>query len=257
MSEQQWIPGVLGMSVHTDCLYLQEINREPDPQDWRQISSQQVALQTLNFRRLINYQHRGRWDMVAEMLGESITRVQDSGADFLVLTANTLHTLLPQLAGRITVPVLDIFNTVFDEATSRGLHRAGLLATGATVESGIYADAAARFGAELIAPSRQIVDRVDEMIFNRLMKGVVHPADPADLDTVRRAIEWFADQGADSVILGCSDISVILPQLEQSSAGLATLPLVDSARAHARATRDAASTGYIPAHLLSPIGTVA
>lgn len=235
---QQLVPGLIGMSVHTDCVYLQEINRA-NPQNGLepQVSSIRLVLQAINFQQLTSDLNGGRRNDVDAVIRQAVTTVQHAGADFLVVTANTINGMLDGLDDAVNVPVLDITRPVFTEAREQGHTRLGLLGTRQTVESGLYEACAAEFGCSIINPSVEIADAINEAIFHRLIRGI---RTDKDVQTVLEAVAWFETRGADAVILGCTDLTLLTGQL-----GATPVPLLDSTVLHARAAYYAATTGDI------------
>jgi aspartate racemase len=233
---QQLVPGLIGMSVHTDCVYLQEINRaNPLNSVEPQVSSIKLVLQAIDFGQLVADLNTGRRDEAEVSIRQALAAVQRAGSDFLVVTANTVSAMLEDLADAVSVPVLDITKAVFTEARAQGVSRLGLLSTSHTARSGIYQDAAAEFGCSIITPETGIAEAIDEAIFHRLIRGIRIEQDVA---TILDAVTWFKSQGADSVILGCTDMTLLADQFT-----LSPLPLLDSTVLHARAAHYVATTG--------------
>lgn len=233
---QQWLPGIIGMSVHTDCVYLQEINRaDPRRADGPRASSVQLLLAGIDFDTVTTDFHEGRTADGLDALAVAIDSVQQGGADFLVLTANTMSAKLVDLADTVSVPVLEIARPVFVRALDQGLSRLGLLGTRATAASGMYQSTGAEYGCTVLEASDDLADALDEAIYRRLTRGIFSDEDAA---TVLAATSRFAEQGADGVILGCTDLTLLGDRL----AG-AALPLVDSTVLHARAAYQVAMRG--------------
>lgn len=233
---QQLVPGLIGMSVHTDCVYLQEINRaNPRNSVEPQVSSIKMVLQAIDFGQLIADLKTGRRAEAEVSIRQALAAVQRAGADFLVVTANTVSAMLDDMADAVSVPVLDITQAVFTAAREQGLSRLGLLSTSSTASSGIYQDGAAAYGCSVIIPPAGIAEAVDEAIFQRLIRGICIEQ---DVTTILDAVSWFKGQGADSVILGCTDMTLLAEHLT-----LSPLPLLDSTVLHARAAHYVATTG--------------
>lgn len=236
--EQQWIPGFVGMSVHTDCVYLREFNRAVSAADGSpRVSHMNSVLRGIDFEHLTTSFAAGRGDEADRLMLDAIDAVQRAGADFLVVTANTMNSLLDRYAEAIQLPVLDIAAPVLAETQSRGFARLGLLGTGHTVASGMYEARAAAFGCEILRPSPEIAETINALIFSSLTRGI---AGEAEARPVLDAVRWFADRGADAVILGCTDITLLTGRLDA-----AAVPLLDSTVLHARAARRAALTGEL------------
>lgn len=238
MTAQRLVPGFVGMSVHTDCVYLREFNRaDPLPDSPPRVSHMRSVLRGIDFELLTSSFKAGRREAADRLILDAIDAVQGSGADFLVITANTMNSLLDDYRGAIRLPVLDIASPVLAEAQAQGLSRLGLIGTGHTVASGMYEARAGVFGCEILRPSAEIADAVDAIIFASLTRGI---ATETEAQVVRDAVRWFADQGAEAVILGCTDITLLDGLL-----GDCALPLLDSTVLHARAARQVALSGEL------------
>lgn len=236
--QQYLVPGLIGMSVHTDCVYLQQINRAAAQDGGEpQVSSTKMILHAINFRQLTSELNNGRRAEAESVIRQAVAAVQQAGAGFLVVTANTVNSMLRDLQDAVSVPVLDIARPVFVEARDRNLSRLGLLSTKQTAASGMYQDRAEEFGASIITPPPVVAEAVNEAIFHRLVRGI---CTDEDAKTVLHAVAWFAQQGAEAVILGCTDLTLLIDRL-----GTACLPLLDSTVLHAHAAYRMAMTGDI------------
>ena len=234
------MPGLIGMSVHTDVVYLRELGR-PDPAtepDAPAVSTMRSVLRGLDFHRLTSSLAAGRSEAADEILREAIDSVQRAGADLLVLTANTIHTMLDDWHDLIRIPVLPISRATLAAARARGHRRLGLIGTARTVSSGLYTAEAAEFGCEIVPPSPAVAAEIDDLIQRRLIAGIATEPEAA---VVLQAIAAFADEDVDAVVLGCTDLTLLVPHLQA-----APLPLLDSTVLHARAARRAALTGELP-----------
>ncbi|WP_258142439.1 aspartate/glutamate racemase family protein [Arthrobacter sp. MYb227] len=224
------------MSVHTDCVYLQEINRAGHSSSSEpSISNMKLILQGMDFEQLISDIQRGHRGAAQEAVQQALSAVQRAGADFLVVTANTVGAMLEEMSEAVGVPVLDITKAVLGEAVNQGISRLGLLSTSQTAESGIYQARALEFDCIVSTPPTQIAQAIDEVIFQRLVKGILREQ---DAQTIIEAVSWFKDQGIEAVILGCTDMTLLMPQLKA-----AELPLLDSTIIHAQAAYYVATTG--------------
>lgn len=241
---QQLVPGLVGMSVHTDCVYLRELNRADPPLDSSldprpRVSHLASVLRGIDFESLTGSFKAGRRETADRLMLDAIEAVQAAGADFIVITANTMNSLLDDYREAIRLPVLDIAAPVLAAAQARGFSRLGLIGTGHTVASGMYEGRAAAYGCEILRPSAEIAAAVDAIIFESLTRGI---AGEAEARVVREAVQWFADRGAEAVILGCTDITLLTELLSDTA-----LPLLDSTVLHARAARQVALLGDLGA----------
>lgn len=162
---------------------------------------------------------------IARHLAEGVRRVADAGADLYVCPDNTAHIVLETIAERLPIPGLHIADVVCAEAARRGFRRVGLLGTRWTMTGPVYERALAARGMERLIPDADTRSMVQAAIFDELCRGVFRP------ETTRRfidAIEQLRSRGADCVVLGCTEIPLIINE------GNAPLPVLDSTRLLAR-----------------------
>lgn len=164
-------------------------------------------------------------DEVAKHLLRGVDQVAAAGADFFVCPDNTAHIVLEKFASRFAIPGIHIADVVAEEMERQGWRRAALLGTKWTMTGEVYPEALARRGLECIRPGAETRAVIDDAIFDELCQGVIRP------ETVRAfeaAIDDLKAEGADCVILGCTEIPLIITN-ENSS-----LPVLDSTRLLAR-----------------------
>ena len=183
--------------------------------------------------------------LVARYLGEGVRQVADAGADFYVCPANTAHIVLEEIADDLPIPGLSITDVVCHEITTNGWTCVGLLGTSYTMTGPVYARALSERGLDLLIPDHVMRERLNAAIFGELVQGIF-TADTTALFV--RAIADLKSAGAECVILGCTEIPLII------TAANSPLPALDSTRLLATyAVREAVSerpmgrqTGWLP-----------
>ena len=183
--------------------------------------------------------------LVERYLREGVRQVADAGAEFYICPANTAHIVLEAIADDLPIPGLSITNVVCHEITTNGWTRVGLLGTSYTTTGPVYARALANRGLDLLIPEHAMRERLNAAIFDELCRGIF-TAETTDLFV--RAIADLESAGAECVILGCTEIPLIITD-ENSP-----LPALDSTRLLASyAVREAVSerplgrrTGWLP-----------
>lgn len=182
---------------------------------------------------------------VAKFLAEGVRLVADAGADFYICPDNTAHIVLEQIAAELPIPGIHIAEAVCREAADRNFARVGLLGTRWTMTGPVYPNALRRQGLDYLVPDEVTMERLHAAIFDELCFGIF---EPATTDLFLSAIEDLKSRGADSVILGCTEIPLIVTPANSP------LPVLDSTRLLARyAVREAIKqeTITIPAGWLS------
>lgn len=183
--------------------------------------------------------YRDDWQAVADLMISSAQKLKACGADFLICPDNTIHRAFDHVAAHSPLPWLHIVEEVANEAERRGFRRLGILGTKYTIESPLYSEVLTRRGIEHRVPS--ILDRghVDRVIFEELVSGIFRAE---SLEVFRAVIERFKSDGCDAVVLGCTEIPLLVkPECSH-------LPTLDSTRILARAALQRAMANDVPAH---------
>ena len=168
----------------------------------------------------------GDWRAVGELMLSSANKLTAAGADFLICPDNTIHQALPYVATHSPRPWLHIAEVVADAAAARGFRRLGITGTRYLVDSGVYPDALAARGIEVVRPTAAERDAIHRIIMDELVRGVFTAEAIADL---QRAMNRMKGEGCDAVVLGCTEIPLIMNDANSP------LPTLDSTRLLARA----------------------
>jgi aspartate racemase len=236
--DQQLVPGIVGISTYVDCVYQQEMQAlalaAANPE--RRINSLRLVTVTLDFERFVLALDEGRPDVVEEQIAAAATALEAAGADFLVVTSGTGSTLTERAREQVAIPILEMPAAIWGEVTELDVEAVGLLSTSQAAAGGIFHAVAERNGVRLVTPAAATAEQVDALIFEELVCGQV-PAEA--VDGLLEAIAELREQGAEAVVLGNTDMTLAADALRESS----PLPLVDAARAHARAAARVALRG--------------
>lgn len=214
-----------GMSFESTAVYYRMIN-EMVRERLSGLASAEILMHSVNFAEVIAMQKAGRWDLAAAHLADSARRLQGGGADCILICTNTMHLVAEEVAGAVDVPLIHIIDETAKALTARGLKRPLLLATRYTMEHGFYTERMRTFGLDVLVPDADDRTVMHDIIFDELCAG-----DVKDISRERAhaMIDKAKAAGADSVILGCTEICLLLDP-EQLA-----LPGIDSTAVHARA----------------------
>jgi len=194
------------------------------------LHSAQIALYSVDFEPIEKLQHAGDWDATASLLSEAAVKVQNAGADALLICTNTMHRVAPQIEAALDIPILHIADATAEVLLKQGVSRVGLLGTAFTMEQDFYKGRLAdKFGLDVVVPNeadRAIVHRV---IYQELCLG---KTDAASKREYLRIIDALAADGAKAVILGCTEIGLLVQQADTA------VSLVDTTAIHAQAAVD-------------------
>jgi aspartate racemase len=196
----------------------------------------EVSMHTHSFAQYTECVYRGDWLGVGELMLSSAHKLAKIGADFLICPDNTVHQALPHVAPRSPLPWLDIAEVVAQEAVERGFRRLGLTGTRWLVESEIYPERLAARGLEYVRSSAAEREEINRIIMDELVNGLFTPEAIA---CFQRVIERMRGEGCDAVVLGCTEIPLIMDDSNSP------LPTLDSTRLLARAALRRAVRGAI------------
>jgi aspartate racemase len=186
----------------------------------------EISLHTHSLGDYMQCIYRGDWPGVGELMLSSANKLAKTGADFLICPDNTIHQALPYIAQRSPLPWLHIAEVVAAQAVERGFHRIGLTGTRWLVESEIYPEKLTARGLEYLRPTAAERDEINRIIMDELVYGIFKPEGIA---TFQQVIARMKGDGCDAVVLGCTEIPLIMND-ENSP-----LPTLDSTRLLARA----------------------
>ena len=219
------VPGLVGLAVETNCVYYREMHRAAG-EYLRGGHSLRSVMDTLDFAALVENVRAGNGAALCAAVAGSARRVQDAGADFVIISSNTGHLGAAAVRAAVTVPLLDIRDVAVGELRRRRVGRAGLISTGMTQRRGLYDAALRAAGIGLVVPPPHDVAAVEEVIFTELVRGVVSESGVA---TVQRVADSLRRLGADAIVLACTDLTLLATRLRPGSA------IVDTTVLHARA----------------------
>jgi aspartate racemase len=186
----------------------------------------EVSMHTPSFAEYEKHLDRHDWKSVGELMLASADKLAKIGADFLICPDNTIHQALPLIEKQSPLPWLHIAAVVADEAVKRGFRRVGITGTKWLVTSEVYPEKLSTRGVEYVRPTDAERDEINRIIMKELVNGVFTPG---AISYFQRVIERMKREGCDAVVLGCTEIPLIMNDANSS------LPTLDSTRLLARA----------------------
>jgi aspartate racemase len=186
----------------------------------------EISMHSHSLAQYVACLSRGDWPGIGELMLSSADKLARTGAEFLVCPDNTIHQALPYVEPRSPLPWLSIVDVVADQAVERGFRRLGLTGTRWLVDSEVYPDKLAARGVEYLRPQTAERDEINRIIMDELVNGLFTPE---ALAYFQHVIERMKGQGCDAVVLGCTEIPLIVNDSNSS------LPTLDSTRLLARA----------------------
>jgi aspartate racemase len=190
------------------------------------VHSARVVLDSLDFADVETLQAQGRWDEAGVLLAGRARAVVAAGAELVVLCTNTMHRVIEQVEQAVDVPVLHIADTTADRVRAAGIDRVGLLGTAFTMEQDFYRGRMAGHGLEVLVPDAEDRALVHRVIYEELVRGVVSETSRA---AYREVIARLVERGAQGVVLGCTEIELLVGE------GDSPVPLFPTTRLHVEA----------------------
>jgi len=214
-----------GMSWESTIPYYRQIN-ETVKARLGGLHSARLVLYSVDFQEIKRLQHAGQWDAAGELLAQAADRLQGAGAQGLVLCTNTMHKVAPQIEAAVGIPLLHIADPTAAAIRAAGLSRVGLLGTRFTMEEDFYrARLAERHGLDVLIPTPEDRNTVHRIIYDELCLGDIRPA---SREAYLAVIGRLRAAGAECIILGCTEISLLVAPHH-----VPDLPLFDTTQLHA------------------------
>ncbi|WP_343732327.1 aspartate/glutamate racemase family protein [Duganella sp.] len=214
-----------GMSWESSVPYYRQIN-ETIKQQLGGLHSARLVLYSVDFHEVERLQHAGDWDAAGAMMAAAARALQAAGADFIVLCTNTMHKVAPAIEAAVRIPLFHIADPTARAIQQAGLRKIGLLGTRFTMEQAFYKERLReQHGLDVVVPEQADRDIVHRIIYEELCLGQIVDSSRVEY---RRIIAGLVEQGAQAIILGCTEISLLVAQQD------ASVPLFDTTAIHAQ-----------------------
>ena len=213
-----------GMSWESSIVYYELLNKKV-----REVlgghHSCKSLMDTVDFDHIVKLQHEDRWKELDEIMVDSAKRLEKAGADMIVLCTNTMHLCSPAIKANITIPFLHIAEATGMEIVSKGIKKVALLGTKFTMEKDFYKEVLSnQFGIEVIIPTDEEREQVHQIIYGELVQGEIKDSSREVYKTIIKNLE---NRGAEGVILGCTEIPLLISDLDVN------IPTFDTTTIHA------------------------
>ena len=222
-----------GMSWESTLDYYKAIN-ESVKNALGGLHSAKIVMYSVDFEPIEKMQHAGDWDGTARILSEAAKSIQAAGADFFLICTNTMHKIAPEIEAAIQIPLLHIADATAEVLVGEGIKTVGLLGTAFTMEQDFYKGRLANnYGLKVLVPNKEDREIVHKVIYQELCLGITEAASKAEY---LRIIDVLAAQGAEAVILGCTEIGMLVNQADT------TVSLLNTTAIHAQKAVEYATT---------------
>jgi len=214
-----------GMSWESTALYYQLIN-EGIRDTVGGLHSAKIIMASVDFDEISTLQRSGDWDKAGTILAAEAHRLEQAGADFIILCTNTMHKVAPTIEAAITIPFLHIGDVAAEAVLTQGVRTVALLGTAFTMEQPFQRDRIESHGVTVIVPDAEQRATIHRIIYAELVLGIVAEASRAEYRSIMADLQ---QRGAEGIILGCTEIELLV---RQSDSGL---PLFPTTSLHANA----------------------
>jgi aspartate racemase len=221
-----------GMSWESTVTYYRAIN-EGVKESLGHLHSAKIAMVSVDFDPIEKLQHKGDWQATAEILCSAAKSIESAGADFLLICTNTMHKVAGEIENSVSIPLLHIADATADELVSKGIKSVGLLGTAFTMEQEFYKGRLKdKYELSVLTPCEADRRIVHDIIYNELCLGKVNKGSQSEF---LRIIDALSQQGAEAVILGCTEIGLLVTQADTN------VSLVDTVKIHAKKAVESAT----------------
>ncbi len=215
-----------GMSWESSLEYYRILNERVAKRLGGMHSAKSLMI-SVDFAEIETLQREGRWDEATQMMVEAAQSLQLGGADFIVICTNTMHKMAEEVAASVSIPLLHIADATAEQIVAHRLKRIGLLGTRFTMEEDFYKSRLEKkFALDVLTPEKADREIVHRVIYEELVLGKIEAASKVEY---LRIIEGLQARGAEGIILGCTEIGLLVKQSDCS------LPLFDTTLLHAEA----------------------
>jgi aspartate racemase len=213
-----------GMSWQSTASYYKAIN-EGVKESLGGLHSAKISLYSVDFDEIEKLQNLGKWKEAAKILSKAALSVEASGADFLLICTNTMHKVAPEIEESISIPLLHIADATAEKLVSDGVMKVGLLGTQFTMNQDFYKGRLTeRYGIHVMVPETQQQEIVHNIIYSELCLGKINDC---SRQRYLEIINQLYEQGAEAIILGCTEIALLIQQRHTE------VPLYDTTEIHA------------------------
>lgn len=219
-----------GMSWESTSTYYKLLNEEIKNR-LGGLHSAKIILSSVDFEEIEKFQHSSLWDETAIILSEEAKAVENANADFLIICTNTMHKVAPQIEENINIPIVHIADATGEALVKEEIKKVALLGTKFTMTESFYKDRIQeKFGVEVVVPNDEEQDIIHEVIYKELCLGVCKRLSRDAYIKIIKRLE--KEYGCEGVILGCTEISMLIKQ------GYVDIPIFDTAKLHVLAAVD-------------------
>ena len=214
-----------GMSWESTIEYYRIINEETNKR-LGGLHSAKIIMYSFDFDEIEKLQSQGRWDSATDIMIDAAKRIEKAGAEIILICTNTMHKMFTQVEESVRIPVLHILDATADAIKSKGVNKVGLLGTKFTMEQEFYKERLMRVHEiAVIIPNPQDMEKVNKIIYEELCRGKIKESSK---ELLKKIIEKLVDEGAEGIVLGCTELPLLIKKEDSS------VPIFDTCSLHAK-----------------------
>ncbi len=215
-----------GMSWESTLEYYQYIN-EMVKEKLGGLHSAKILMYSVDFEEIAVLQHEGKWKELTEVMVDIAKRLEDAGAEFLLICTNTMHKMADDVQQRIKIPLLNIIDVTAERIKKLGLRKVGLLGTKFTMEDDFYKGRLMRkHGINVVVPDEEGRQVIHDIIYQELCLGIIKRESK---EKVKKIVKDLVSKGAEGIVLGCTELPLLIKQED------CNVPIFDTTKIHAEA----------------------
>ena len=216
--------GILGgMSPESTGAYYEHITRTYTER-YGDYGYPEILIYSVNFQKYVDWQREGRWSEAAVAMAAALESLRAAGADFGLIATNTMHIVFDEVRRKVAMPLISIVDATAEAVLAAGLKAVGLLGTVFTMREAFYREGLAKSGLRVLVPGANDQDRINSVIYDELCRGEIRSESRQAFVEI---IERLRSEGAEGVVLGCTEIPLLVRQRD------CALPLFNTALVHA------------------------
>ncbi|MFB0938709.1 MAG: aspartate racemase [Candidatus Azotimanducaceae bacterium] len=212
-----------GITPESTVLYYRILN-DLAQKEFGRSSSSKVIINSMNFEEIQNLLKAGRWDLLNVIMSEAGKSLESAGADYILICANTMHLCIEAVKKAVSIPVIHIAEATAKEITNSKLNKVALLGTKYTMENTFFTDILKKNALDTIIPNQDDRQIIHDVIYDELALGILNDASKKKYINI---IQKLIKQGAEGIILGCTEIPLLIEQEDVS------VPIFDTTKIHA------------------------
>lgn len=217
-----------GMSWESSAEYYRIINSSVNKR-LGGLHSAKILMYSFDFAEIEKLQHDNKWDKAIKLMVNAAKRLEKANADFILICTNTMHKMAEDVTKNINIPLLHIVDATAEKAKEKNIDKIGLLGTKFTMEQDFYKDRLKKYGIDTLIPNESQRKIVHNIIYEELCLGEIRDS---SRESIKNIISYLGDNGAQGIVLGCTELSLLIKQDDSH------IPIFDTTVIHAEAAVD-------------------